>query len=101
MILSIIVCSVANSVISSPNFGPFISFLDRYSHTAHVVGDKLILLGGINPTDHYSPDLVIVDLSSRDWVSYSFSVSTITDSMGLRGVQDICNESFVHHEAKD
>ncbi|XP_068745300.1 tRNA wybutosine-synthesizing protein 4-like isoform X2 [Montipora capricornis] len=42
----------------------------RYSHTAHVIDDKLVLVGGVTPNSSHPPGIVILHLESLAWNSF-------------------------------
>ncbi|XP_066301529.1 tRNA wybutosine-synthesizing protein 4-like [Branchiostoma lanceolatum] len=44
----------------------------RYSHTSHVCGNSLLLVGGVNPGNHYPPGLTVINLVSGMWKEYAF-----------------------------
>ena len=47
----------------------------RYSHTAHVVNDHLVLLGGVSPNSTHTPGVVLLNLTSLTCKSFSLPVS--------------------------
>ena len=47
----------------------------RYSHTAHVVNDHLVLVGGVSPNSTHTPGVVLLNLKSLTWKSFSLPVS--------------------------
>ena len=47
----------------------------RYSHTAHVVNDHLVLVGGVSPNSTHIPGVVLLNLKSLTWKSFSLPVS--------------------------
>ncbi|XP_019630266.1 PREDICTED: tRNA wybutosine-synthesizing protein 4-like [Branchiostoma belcheri] len=49
----------------------------RYSHTSHVYGNSLILVGGVNPESNYPPGLTVVDMVSGMWKDYAFPECTL------------------------
>ena len=51
-------------------------FFFRYSHTAHVVNDHLVLVGGVSPNSTHTPGLVLLNLKSLIWKSFSLPVSS-------------------------
>ena len=50
-------------------------FFFRYSHTAHVVNDHLVLVGGVSPNSTHTPGVVLLNLKSLIWKSFSLPVS--------------------------
>ena len=62
----------------------YILCLLRYSHTANVIGDRLLLLGGAN-TNHPSPGLAVVDLRTSTVQEYNIPVSQIVHLTSLLG----------------
>ena len=50
-------------------------FFFRYSHTAHVVNDHLVLVGGVSPNSTRTPGVVLLNLKSLTWKSFSLPVS--------------------------
>ena len=46
----------------------------RYSHTAHVVNDNLVLIGGVTPNSSHPPGVVVLHLTSLTWKSYTLPV---------------------------
>ena len=57
-------------------YAPFsIVFFFRYSHTAHVVNDHLVLVGGVSPNSTRTPGVVLLNLKSLTWKSFSLPVS--------------------------
>ena len=48
----------------------------RYSHTSHVIGDYLILIGGVN-YEHSPPGAAVVHLPSGQSKEFSLIVSYI------------------------
>ncbi|XP_072335487.1 tRNA wybutosine-synthesizing protein 4 isoform X1 [Scyliorhinus torazame] len=40
------------------------SFIPRYSHTAHIIGDKLLLLGGVTIQSDSIPEVTLIDLKT-------------------------------------
>ena len=52
-------------------------FYFRYSHTAHVVNDNLLLVGGVTPNSSHPPGVVVLHLKSLRWKSYSLPVSNL------------------------
>ena len=50
-------------------------FFFRYSHTAHVVNDHLVLVGGVSPNSTHTPGVVLLNLKSLTWKSFSLPVS--------------------------
>ncbi|XP_072030501.1 tRNA wybutosine-synthesizing protein 4-like [Amphiura filiformis] len=43
----------------------------RYSHTSHICGDNLMLVGGINPLTSTQPPVVIINLIEGTWRQYT------------------------------
>ena len=58
-------------------YAPFsiVFFFFRYSHTAHVVNDHLVLVGGVSPNSTRTPGVVVLNLNSLTWKSFSLPVS--------------------------
>ena len=54
---------------------PLYFFFFRYSHTAHVVNDHLVLVGGVSPNSTRTPGVVLLNLKSLTWKSFSLPVS--------------------------
>ena len=52
-------------------------FFLRYSHTAHVVNDHLVLVGGVSPNSTHTPGVVLLNLKSLSWKSFSLPVSSL------------------------
>ncbi|KAJ7391936.1 Leucine carboxyl methyltransferase 2 [Desmophyllum pertusum] len=50
--------------------------LSRYSHTAHVINDNLILVGGVTPNSSHPPGVVVLHLNSLTWKSYTLPSCT-------------------------
>ncbi|KAL9968447.1 hypothetical protein ACROYT_G026824 [Oculina patagonica] len=48
----------------------------RYSHTAHVIHDSLILVGGVTPNSCHPPGVVVLHLKSLTWKSYTLPTCT-------------------------
>ena len=46
------------------------TFFIRYSHTSHVVDNKLIVVGGVNP--YHQDDCHVIVISLTDWVWKGF-----------------------------
>ncbi|XP_072179153.1 tRNA wybutosine-synthesizing protein 4-like [Diadema setosum] len=59
---SIVVINLQSLSLQKLNTSPSLS--PRYSHTAHIVHDQLILVGGVNPTHSTPPSLTVVDLTT-------------------------------------
>ena len=53
----------------------FLLYFFRYSHTAHVVNDHLVLVGGVSPNSTHTPGVVLLNLKSLTWKSFSPPVS--------------------------
>ncbi|KXJ19276.1 hypothetical protein AC249_AIPGENE27303 [Exaiptasia diaphana] len=47
------------------------ALLFRYSHTAHIINDSMVIIGGVNQMYTGSPSVVLVDLVSLTWKSFS------------------------------
>ncbi|CAH3145646.1 unnamed protein product, partial [Porites lobata] len=52
------------------------ALLPRYSHTAHVVNDHLVLVGGVSPNSTRTPGVVLLNLKSLTWKSFSLPTCT-------------------------
>uniref|UniRef100_A0AAV2K2B5 tRNA wybutosine-synthesizing protein 4 n=1 Tax=Knipowitschia caucasica TaxID=637954 RepID=A0AAV2K2B5_KNICA len=48
----------------------------RYSHTAHVIGDKLLVVGGVWLCSHV-PGVAVVDLNTQSSIEYRLDVTSI------------------------
>ncbi|XP_038644930.1 tRNA wybutosine-synthesizing protein 4 isoform X3 [Scyliorhinus canicula] len=46
------------------------SFIPRYSHTAHIIGDKLLLLGGVTIQSDSIPEVTLIDLKTGQSFDY-------------------------------
>ncbi|XP_043548926.1 tRNA wybutosine-synthesizing protein 4 isoform X3 [Chiloscyllium plagiosum] len=46
------------------------SFIPRYSHTAHILGDKLFLLGGVTIYTDSIPEVTVIDLKTGESLDY-------------------------------
>jgi hypothetical protein len=46
----------------------------RYSHTAHLAGEKLVLVGGVNLSRH-PPGVAVVNLNTGHAEEFAFPVS--------------------------
>ncbi|XP_022109224.1 tRNA wybutosine-synthesizing protein 4-like [Acanthaster planci] len=49
----------------------------RYSHTAHVVGSSLLLVGGVNPLGGQGYTIAVVDLESATWRLHSLPACVV------------------------
>ena len=67
------------SFFNTDYYAPFIIFplyfFFRYSHTAHVVNDHFVLVGGVSPNSTHNPGVVLLNLKSLSWKSFSLPVS--------------------------
>uniref|UniRef100_A0A8C5PEY4 tRNA wybutosine-synthesizing protein 4 n=1 Tax=Leptobrachium leishanense TaxID=445787 RepID=A0A8C5PEY4_9ANUR len=61
----------------------------RYSHSSHVVGDKLLLVGGIWFVPHSVPGLAVVDLRSGHCAEYEIDASFLEWPLMLHGHSSI------------
>lgn len=50
--------------------------IDRYSHTAHVIDNQLILVGGVN-VNHTVPGVAVIDIDSKKVREFSIPVSEL------------------------
>lgn len=50
--------------------------IDRYSHTAHVIDNQLILVGGVN-VNHSVPGVAVIDIDSKKVREFSIPVSEL------------------------
>lgn len=61
----------------------FVSFFFfRYSHTAHVVDDNLVLIGGVTPISSHPPGVIVLHLKNLTWKSYTLP-ACLTPSIPL------------------
>lgn len=49
-------------------------FPNRYSHTAHLVEDKIVLIGGVN-THHPPPGVAVINLTTQRSMEFALPVS--------------------------
>ncbi|XP_067021232.1 tRNA wybutosine-synthesizing protein 4-like [Acropora muricata] len=68
-IIQILDTQVSPMMLQTLNIDP--QLMPRYSHTAHVVDDKLILVGGVTTNSSHSPGIVILNLESLTWNSFT------------------------------
>lgn len=54
----------------------------RYSHTAHVVDDNLVLIGGVTPISSHPPGVIVLHLKNLTWKSYTLP-ACLTPSIPL------------------
>ncbi|CAF0929769.1 unnamed protein product [Didymodactylos carnosus] len=52
------------------------TIVPRYSHSAHIIGDMMLLLGGMNAHRRYPPGLCKINLCDGNVIEYEIPVST-------------------------
>ncbi|XP_002162013.3 tRNA wybutosine-synthesizing protein 4 isoform X1 [Hydra vulgaris] len=48
----------------------------RYSHTSHVVDDLLVIVGGVDPSEHYQLPIILIYLSKKVWQPLMLPISS-------------------------
>ena len=75
---------------------PLPQWFSRYSHTAHVVDDKLILVGGVTTNSSHSPGIVILNLESLKWNSFTLPVGFYIFRSQLLSLYSCMRDFFSH-----
>ncbi|XP_060684014.1 tRNA wybutosine-synthesizing protein 4 isoform X2 [Hemiscyllium ocellatum] len=53
------------------------SLISRYSHTAHILGDKLFLLGGVTIYTDSIPEVTVIDLKTGESLDYHIDTNLV------------------------
>lgn len=63
----------------------------RYSHSAHVIGDKLVVVGGVWLHSDGVPGVVVISLTTRSSVEFSLDTVSLLAFTRPNGHRFYCN----------